>query len=268
MNRESTAEYCRLKAAEPGTNFYYATLYYAPEIRRKLFCLHAFGNELAGIIAECTDPGVARMKLAWWYEEVQRLYKKQPRHPVTKEFMHTLTGRVDMENFLAQLIDYYDQQVSFLQPQTYSELMDFLQRGQGLLWRYSADICTYQHSQTPEMISEMGCHFGYFQILQNVPLNERMNRYYWPIEEVNNTHDKTGLYAFQVERLLNRLEEYNEKLPSIDRKSQRYAIIMAQIICTICREIAQSGYRLSEERITLTPFRKLWITWRTHMKER
>ena len=268
MNTDSTAEYCRLKAAEPGTNFYYATLYNSPETRRKLFCLHAFSNELTGIITECTDPGVARMKLAWWNEEIQRLYNKQPRHPVTKEIMCVLDGMAHLHELLAQLISFHDQQVDFQQPQTYSELMEFLHGGQGLLWRYSADICTYQHPQTPEIMSELGCHFSYFQILQNMPVNARLHQWYCPRAEDNNINDKTGLYTLQIDRLIRELENTSNRLPAVDRKSQKHAIILARILAAICREIAQSGYHLSEERISLTPIRKFWLAWRTHRKER
>ena len=171
-----------------------------------------------------------------------------------------------MQQFLTQLINFYDQQVNFQQPKTYSELMDFLRPGQGLLWRYSADICTYQHPLTPDMICDLGCQFTYFQILQNIPFNEQMNRYYCPIEEVNDTNDKNELYAVQIERINEELEKISEKLPAIDRKSQQFAIILTKIIRAICKEIALSGYRLSEERITLTPLRKFWIAWRTHRK--
>ena len=267
MKTDSTADYCRLKAAEPGTNFYYATLYYPPETRHKLFCIHAFANELAGILTECTDPGVARMKLAWWYDEVQRLYKKQPRHPVTKELLHSLTGMEGMGQFFTQLINFYDQQINFQQPQTYSELMEFLQAGQGLLWRYSADICTYRDPLTPDTISELGCQFSYFQILQNIPFNEQGNRYYCPVEEANDANDNYGLYAVQVERMIRELGKITGKLPAVDRKPQQYAIILAKIISATCKEIAQSGFRLSEERVTLTPLRKFWIAWRTHRVE-
>lgn len=267
MNPDRTADYCRLKAAEPGTNLYYATLHYAPDTRRKLFCLHAFGNELSGIITECTDPGVARMKLAWWHEEVQRLFNKQPRHPVTKELMYSLNNMENMKQFFIKLINFYDQQVNFQQPDTYSELMDFLRQGQGLLWKHSADICNYQHPLTVDMVCELGCQFTYFQILQNIPFNEQMNRHYCPIEEVKSTNDKNELYAVQIERINEELEKTSDKLPAVDRKSQQHAIIMAKIICAICKEIAQSGYRLTEQRITLTPLRKFWISWRTHRKE-
>lgn len=267
MNPDNTAEYCRLKAAEPGTSFYYATLYHSPETQRKLFCLHAFSNELAGIISECTDPGVARMKLAWWYEEVQRLCDRQPRHPVTRETLYLFSNPEQLHLFFTRLISFHDQQVNLQQPQTYGELMEFLRQGQRLLWELSADICTYQNPQTPQVISELGSQISYFRILQDMPFNEQMNRYFFPLEEVNNYSDKTGLYAVQIERLINELENINKKLPAVDRKSQKYAIILAKIICAICREIAKSGYRLSDERITLTPLRKFWIAWRTHRKE-
>ena len=80
----STQDYCQIKAAPPGSNLYYSILFYSRPLQRSLYTLHAFSTEIGDIVFECSDPGVARIKLQWWHEEIQRIYNKQARHPRRK----------------------------------------------------------------------------------------------------------------------------------------------------------------------------------------
>ncbi|HEY3486902.1 MAG TPA: hypothetical protein VGL10_02445, partial [Gammaproteobacteria bacterium] len=59
-----------------------------------------------------------------------------------------------------------------------------------------------------------------------------------------------------------------EKLPAADRYNQRSGIIMAAIYEKLLDEIEADGYRVLEQRISLTPLRKLWIAWRTARREK
>ena len=82
-NNTNAYEYCVNKAIPDGSSFYYATLFETQKNKTVLIAFHAFLFELSNIIIECNDPGVARIKLKWWQEEIERLFRHQPRHPVT-----------------------------------------------------------------------------------------------------------------------------------------------------------------------------------------
>ena len=43
---------------------------------------------------------------------------------------------------------------------------------------------------------------------------------------------------------------------------------MANIYRSLLDEIESDGYRVLERRVSLTPLRKLWITWRTLRREK
>src|SRR5213075_3018588 len=77
-------QYCQQKAAQSGLSFYYSFLFLPPERRRAITALFAFCREVDDVVDECTDVGVARVKLAWWRNEVGKLYAAHPQHPVTK----------------------------------------------------------------------------------------------------------------------------------------------------------------------------------------
>ena len=53
-------EYCQQKAAQSGSSFYYSFLFLPPERRRAITALYAFCREVDDVVDEVADPGVAR----------------------------------------------------------------------------------------------------------------------------------------------------------------------------------------------------------------
>ena len=77
-------DYCQKKAAQSGSSFYYAFLFLPPERRRAITALYAFCREVDDAVDEPSEASVARVRLAWWRDEVARLYAGKPEHPVTR----------------------------------------------------------------------------------------------------------------------------------------------------------------------------------------
>lgn len=266
MNSTVPVEYCRQKAAPPGSSFYYSTLLYPANIKRELYALHAFATELCELLTDCSDPGVARMKLGWWAEEVQRLQNNEARHPVTHELSFLKKRFPGLETTLSHLIYQYDQQINMFQPESYADLMNFLMQGTGLVWQLSAQICGVEHCNTPEIVAVIGCQIAWFDILQNSHRNSQLNRNYWPRDEISEGIDENEFYKVQINRLIKELDKEIQNINPVDCYSQLHAIIYAEIIISICREIKKTGFRLKQERINITPLRKLWIAWKTGRK--
>ena len=76
-------EYCQDKAAKSGSSFYYSFLFLPPERRRAITALYAFCREVDDVVDECTDPSLARVKLAWWRTQIDQMFEGKPEHPVT-----------------------------------------------------------------------------------------------------------------------------------------------------------------------------------------
>jgi phytoene synthase len=104
----------------------------------------------------------------------------------------------------------------------------------------------------------------------------RRNRIYLPLDELQRfglaaddlialRQDQrfARLMAFQIERAREHYARALALLPAADRKAQRPGLIMAAIYRTLLDEIQASGGAVLNQRIALTPIRKLWIAWRT-----
>lgn len=94
----------RSRAAPPGTVWYWSWLFAAPESRDPLLGTYALAAEWRALIDPATEREAAGIKLAWWQEEIARLVRGAPLHPITR-FLAALprAGRVDFEPLNASL---------------------------------------------------------------------------------------------------------------------------------------------------------------------
>jgi phytoene synthase len=94
----------RSRAAPPGSARYLSWLFAAPESRDPLIGVYALCAEWRALIDPATGLEAAAIKLAWWREEISRLARGAPLHPITR-FLAALprAGRVDFAVLNASL---------------------------------------------------------------------------------------------------------------------------------------------------------------------
>jgi phytoene synthase len=71
-----------------------------------------------------------------------------------------------------------------------------------------------------------------------------------------------ALMRFQAERAHRAYDEALALLPAADRRSQKPGLMMASIYRTLLREIERDSFQVLNQRVSLTPLRKLWLAWR------
>src|SRR5436190_8194650 len=98
-------EYCQQKAIASGSSFYYSFLFLPPERRRAITALYAFCREVDDVVDECTDAGVAATKLAWWRQEVAKIYHGRPQHPVARALAEVVQPYGLEESQLQEIIE-------------------------------------------------------------------------------------------------------------------------------------------------------------------
>ncbi len=74
----------RARALPPGTARHLSWLFASPELRAPLLGIYALGAEWQALTDTATEAGVARLKLAWWREEMQRLAAGSAVHPISR----------------------------------------------------------------------------------------------------------------------------------------------------------------------------------------
>lgn len=271
-------DYCRDKAAPAGSSLYYATLFETEEVKRRLYPVFALHYEIADILTASPDPGVTRVKLQWWVEEIERLFRQEPRHPVATRLSPLLP---DLGKDPAPLLEYLaltDSLVSRPFIQGVDEWFDVLSRGFGRIWEMASRVDGRERDDDPAGSRDNGGIIFILDLLQSLPLLASRGYLMLPAELLekhgireNDLPAGAGesaavpLFGELVERTQSRLDSFYHITKKSRQRIPLYQLIMNRISASTCREIQQDGNRLLQHKIVLTPLRKLWIAGRTRM---
>jgi phytoene synthase len=269
-------EYCQQKAAQSGSSFYYSFLFLPPERRRAITALYAFCREVDDAVDEPDDASVARARLAWWRDEVARLYRGAPQHPVSRALAPAVRDFGVTEAGLAEIMDGMEMDLTQSRYLDYAALRIYCHRVAGVVGRLAAGIFGYRDARTLEYAERLGLAFQLTNIIRDVGEDARKNRIYLPMDEMQRcgvsaadilnarqTPAFADLMEIQAARARSCYAEALALLPAVDRRAQRPGLVMAAIYRALLDEIARDGYRVLRQRVALTPIRKLWIAWRT-----
>lgn len=274
-------EYFQDQVAGRGSSLYYSLMSAEPPQRAAVTALHALSVELRRIADESGDPHLALIKLQWWREEIGRLFRGEPQHPITRG----LTGPVGQlslpQEHFVEVIDGFEMDLTNTTYDSYRDLALYCHRVSGIVELMAAEIFGYQERSTTKYANELGIALQLTAIVRNVRSDAGHGRIYLPLDEMDRfgvsrqqifqgvaTDGFGKLMAFQAQRAREHYQRALGLLPAVDRYAQRSGLVMANIQQKLLDEIEGDGFRVLEHRVTLTPLRMFWIAWTTTRRER
>lgn len=275
----SPDEYCQQKAAQSGSSFYYSFLFLTPDRRRAITALYAFCREVDDTVDECTDITIARTKLVWWRKEVSAMMSGEPTHPVTKALQpHMAIYALESEHLMA-IIDGMEMDLDQNRYLDFIGLQKYCWHVASVVGILSAKIFGASSPQTLQYAEKLGLAFQLTNIIRDVGEDARKGRIYLPVNELqqfnvtaadvlNARHSENfeKLMQFQAARAQELYDEAFALLPKEDRRAQRPGLIMAAIYRAVLNEVERDGFHVLNQRISLTPIRKLWLAWITYVR--
>ena len=272
-------EYCQNKAARSGSSFYYSFLFLPAEKRRAIMALYAFCREVGDIADEVQDTSVARFKLAWWRTEIANVFAGNPQHPIGKALLPAVRQLDLNADRFNEIIDGMEMDLSYHRYPDFKTLELYCYRVAAMVGQLSAIIFGHTDNQTLLYAHDLGMAFQLTNIIRDVGEDARRNRIYLPQDELRRfdvsvadvlngvqSDNFRELMTFQAERAKTFYMRAFAELPAADRKTQRAGLIMAAIYRTLLDEIERDGFKVLNQRVALTPLRKLWIAWKTWVK--
>ena len=269
-------QYCEQKAAPRGSSLYYSLLFLPLERRQAITALRALQRELRDAVEQASDPGVARTRLLWWREELSAALAGNPQHPVTKAVCRVLTRWELPGEQLFELLDGAQMDLDYNRYPDFATLEVHCSRMSGVVCLLSARVLGHEHPATREFARTLGTALQLATIIRDAGADARRNRIYLPLEDLHRFGLETDdiialrederferLMTFEIERAQNLFERVGSLLNREDRKAQRAHLIMAALDGALLDEIARLRGHTLNQRVALTPLRKLWIAWRT-----
>ena len=273
-------QYCQQKTAASGSSFYYSFMFLPKHKREAITALYAFCREVDDVVDECTELKVAQVKLAWWKEEIQNLYKGKPIHPVTKALQPLIQSFHLSEEHFIEIIDGMEMDLNFNRYQDFKQLQLYCYRVASVVGILSAQIFGFHNRKTLKFAHDLGLAFQLTNIIRDVGEDARRNRIYIPLDELarfgvteedilrsRESDAVKQLLEFQIERAESYYDRALNELPAEDRKSQRVGLIMAAIYRTLLREIKADGAeKVLNSRTSLGTLRKLSLAFNTWLR--
>ncbi|MEJ8847321.1 presqualene diphosphate synthase HpnD [Variovorax rhizosphaerae] len=268
-------QYVQQKAAASGSSFYYAFLFLPKPRRAAITAFYAFCREVDDVVDEVRDPGVAATKLAWWRTEVAQAFAGQPSHPVMKALMPCAAEFGIEASQLQQVIDGCQMDLEQTRYLAFPNLAQYCHLVAGVVGEVAARIFGQTESGTTEYAHKLGLALQLTNIIRDVGEDAMRGRIYLPVNELQRFDVKAhellnrvyserfvALMKFQAARAHVAYDEALALLPPADRRTQKPGLMMASIYRTLLREIESDDFQVLNQRVSLTPVRKLWLAWR------
>ena len=268
-------QYVQDKAAASGSSFYYAFLFLPKPRRAAITAFYAFCREIDDVVDEVTDLGVAATKLAWWRTEVAQSFAGQPRHPVMKALMPHAAAYGILARQLHEIVDGCQMDLDQTRYLDFPALRLYCHRVAGVVGEVAACIFGQTKDETTQYAHKLGLALQLTNIIRDVGEDALRGRIYLPVNELqqfdvkahevlNRIHSErfVALMKFQAARAHTAYDEALALLPAADRRTQKPGLMMASIYRTLLREIERDDFQVLNQRVSLTPVRKLWLAWR------
>lgn len=272
-------QYCRQKAAQSGSSFYYSFRFLPPLQQQAIIAVYAFCREVDDIVDECSDKIIAQKKLLWWAAEIERVFSGNPEHPVGQALNQAKNNFSLPKHLFEEIIQGMVMDLNYQGYQTFDDLRLYCHCVASTVGLLAAEIFGFQNPQTLEYAKNLGIAFQLVNIIRDVGEDATRGRIYLPEVELANfsltaqnilnkqySENFKALMKFQAQRAREYYQKALKILPSVDKYSQRSGLMMAEIYFTLLNEIEKSGFQVFHQRIALTPLRKLWIAWKTNRR--
>jgi len=274
-------QYCQDKAAKSGSSFYYSFRFLPTQQRQAIIALYAFCREVDDTVDEIADADIARAKLDWWREEVQRIFQSNASHPVGLALQFALQNFDLHEEYFMEIIDGMAMDLDQFSYPEFKHLALYCHRAASVVGLLSAEIFGYQNRQTLKYAENLGMALQLTNIIRDVREDAQRGRIYLPQDELQQFNVRADdllalksspelieLLKFQTARAKQYYQQALQILPEADRYTQRTGLIMAAIYEATLNEIEKDNFQVMQHRVSLTPIRKLWLAWRIARREK
>ena len=268
--------YCDQRVARSDFAILHRLRFLHPERRRAITAVYAFCCEAEEAIEEVADPAVARLKLAWWRNEIGTAFSGRPQHPVALALQPAVAAFALPQQHFQAILDGVGMDVERSRYLDFVALERYCHHVAGVVGLLSAEIFGYTEPATRGYAHDLGIALRLTNIIRDVGADARRGRIYLPQDELarfdvsaadlfrqRTSAGFAALMSHQVARARSWYDKALAALPHADRRAQRPGLIMAAIHRRLLDEIERDGFRVLDRRIALTPLLEAWLAWKT-----
>jgi len=268
------------RATSPGSSRYYAVRMAPLALRNPLALIFEWQWELQAIYYHCTDPGIALSKLQWYRDEFTRALNHQTQHPLLTALAETVqTHQLPTQPFL-DMADAVEMEIRGVIPQDISALKAYGQLGSGNLLQLITQICSGTEQELM-CASQLGAPLRLIEIIRNLGQDFQLGACFLPLDLMEQHNlQPTQLAAPESKKALHTLlaalatQAKEWRASALNGISDRNHPALVPVLAlaashnSLLSEMEKASFAVLTQRTSLTPLRKLWISWRTYRQYR
>lgn len=253
-----------------GSSTYYSLRFSPPGLRDDLAILAAWRHQVHTILVEVSDPGVARLKLQWWREELDKLPGGQPSHPLSQAVQAVVSQhQLPLQPFL-QMAGQVEEEILRRPLPDSAALIRACDADLGALFELMAGCQGLTDPDRIASVRAIGAFCALVYRIRDSGWLARQGRAPIPMDLLgpHNLTPDALRQGPQRARLPEWLPELARQAQTLQARSSHlgalppFARVRARILASLLREIEVLSYQVVDQRLSLTPLRKLWIAWR------
>jgi phytoene synthase len=290
------------RATPPGSSAYYSVRLAPAELRDDLAAVLAWRHEVRAVLDRVSDPGVARIKLQWWREELVRTAAgdsrdgggraasgtaagdsrdgggraasgtaaEEPRHPLSAALAPVMARhRLPPVVFLA-MANRVQAELSAHQAADREALEAGCEADLGALFDLLARCHGVADAPTLAAARGLGAFCGLVYLIRDSGQHLRRGRPFLPADRLARLGLTPAALALpeHIGRLPGLLAEAAAEARAYRERAVTGPLLPAslrvrgRILAALLAVLEAEGFDLAERRVGLTPLRKLWLGWR------
>jgi len=264
--------------AEKKSNFFLGFLLLPKPKREALSAVYAYCRLIDDIVDEGLSKDEARQQLAFWRDEIERLYNGVPEHPIARDLLKPIADyKIPKEPFL-EMIRGCAMDLDGTRYETIEDLESYMRgvaSSVGIMcvhifgWTYTSRENMYEFAKT------FGYAFQLTNIIRDVGADLEIGRVYLPLAEIRESgysvdrlvlRDHGPAFDRLMEGQYKRAKTYYARARNMvdfrDRPGLLPAEVMAHVYEGLLDEIKAREFRVLFDKTTLPAWRKAAFAFR------
>jgi phytoene synthase len=248
-------------AAPAGSSTYYVIRFAESGQQPALLALFGWRHELIRIANDLSDPGLARIKLQWWREEIERAAAGKAQHPLGRRLGEAMRRHGLPLPTLDAMAEATDDDLRGESPWSREDLLGHCARGGGSFGALLAQV----GGAPAEAGRELGTAARLAEVVRDLGRELRRQRCRLPRADLKAAGLSANLAGLRepastepLRRLLGELAD----LALVDHRRAGAASRWYALRRALLDEVARGGFDVLDAKTSITPLRKLWVAWR------
>ncbi len=259
--------------APVGSDIYYLLRQVPLAKKIPYLALHAFAAELYKITVNYRELSVAQQKLAWWFEEIKRMYQYQATHPITKALQDFISIYDIKEIELLAMIEGTVVATTTQIFATESELRQHYQHTGGIITALKSKVLCPPAQNIIVLMHQLGVASEILKHLLDFPKFLERQHLYLPLSlfQEQCIDPQPILQRKELERLkpLFQIEftsaktivaEIKNKLSTEQKKELRPLLLETTLLIKQVNKTANKDWHIFHYRLELSPLYKFLLT--------